>query len=416
MTAGRSRRLVRCAASSLAILLASSASAFDWRDPWQEPHDATTAAKRSDEYAWRLFVALEWPGDPRTRGPDRSARFGSDLPVVWETWRTAESVYLERGADPGPWLSSRLDNERRFETFLPQDLPNLRHVVAGVMVPLSDPIASSRRLTEIRMNRPTYEFIRSHRLYSVEGQLGAYAGAGAVAFPYGAREVKAKWRPIREDERARYHTLEVRLADGTQRLYGLTGLHIASKDLPSWFWATFEHVDNPTLADSEGWELPSRDRFACGSASAGCNRAPAGIGLEGTVWQYYRLRGTLTGYTDAEGEPARLANSEFESGMQTSASCITCHARAAIAVVHGESMRLPILDQRESATDPRERRGFLGAPKLSWFEPEGAAGPRFKPLDFVWSLSKARRVDGGSDRAHRGGSNDARDGAVGAGG
>ena len=276
-------------------------------------------------------------------------------------------------------------------------LPNLRHVVAGVMVPLDDPIASSRRLTEIRMNRPTYEFIRSRGLYNIEGQLRAYAGAGALAFPYGAREVKAKWRPIREDERARYHTLQVRLADGTRRLYGLTGLHIAAKDLPSWFWATFEHVDNPTLADSEGWELPSRDRFACNATSADCNRAPAGIGLEGTVWQYYRLRGTLTGYTDAAGAPARLANSEFESGMQTSASCITCHARAAIATVHGAPMRLPIFDQREPAPDPRTRRGFLGAPSPSWFEPEGAAGPRFKPLDFVWSLSKAQRVVGGSD-------------------
>src|SRR5262249_52113526 len=154
--------------------------------------------------------------------------------------------------------------------------------VGGKMVPLADPLAGARRLTEIRFNRLEFEFIRSRELYDLDGQLRAYESGDTVSFPYGSREVKAKWRPISSSDRSRYYTMELRLPDGTRQLYGLTGLHVASKDLPTWFWATFEHVDNPTQPDNEGWQLPSRDQFACRAAPADCNRAPRGIGLERT--------------------------------------------------------------------------------------------------------------------------------------
>jgi len=266
-----------------------------------------------------------------------------------------------------------------------------------------DPIASAKRLTEIRMNRGSFEFIRAHELYNLEGQLRVYRQGRRVSFPYGAREIKAKWRPISPSESARYHTVLVTLADGTRRLYGLTGLHIASKDLPNWFWATFEHVDNPTLPDNEGWQLPSRDRFACGGGPSDCNRAPAGIGLEGTVWQYYRLRGTLTDFVDSAGRPQLLANSELESGLQTSASCITCHARSSIGFVAGTPARLPIFDvgPNEAAQDPLRRRGFLGTPQSAWYQgsvprANGRVRPMYQRLDFVWSLSKANSRAGSS--------------------
>ena len=389
-----SRRRMCGIAALLFVLIATRAAALDWRQPWVQPHDATAAARHSDEYAWHLFVALNWPADTRTRTADPAARFGADQPVVWETWLNAGNVYQDDGTDPGPWWASRgpLTPERRFETLSRPDLQNLRHIVNGVMVPLVDPIANARRLTEIHINRAAFELIRSRELFNLEGQKRAQAGGSAISFPYGAREVKAKWRPITEQERSRYHTMELTLADGTRRLYGLTGLHIASKDLPNWFWTTFEHVDNPTLPDNEGWQLPSRDRFACGDRHSDCNQIPAGIGLEGTVWQYYRLRGTLTQYTDVRGEPQRLANSELESGMQRSASCITCHSRASIAVVDGEIAHLPIFASGDGPTDdPLKRRGFIGAPDAAWYgPPAGAVGPRFQSLDFVWSMTKAQ--------------------------
>jgi hypothetical protein len=217
----------------------------------------------------------------------------------------------------------------------------------------------------------------------------------AVSFPAATSEVKAMWRPIAAADKPRYHTLQVRQRDGTTRLYGLTALHVVTKDLPNWFWATFEHVDNPALADADGWLLPSADRFACPGERADCNRAPAGIGLEGIVWQFYRLRGTLTHYVDADGRPLRLANSELEAGLQSSASCMTCHARASIGTVAGSAVRLPIFDTRGAATalDPAPRLGFLGLPQADWFtgaHSDAGSAPLYQPLDFVWSLSKAR--------------------------
>lgn len=328
---------------------ARTTTTLDWSKPWIEPQDGAAAHGHSDEYAWRLFVALNWPADPVRGVPDATARFGSDQPVAWEAWQSAGNVYLETGADPGPWLPGvRSDPpDRRFETISLQDLPNARHIVGGVMVPLVDTVAAAKRLTEIRMNRPTFEFIRAHELYNQEGQSRAHEQTASLSFPLGAREVKAKWRPIAASERSRYHTISVKLADGTTRLYGLTGLHIVSKDLPTWFWATFEHVDNPTLPDHEGWMLPSRDRFACQSGPADCNGIPRGVGLEGTVWQYYRLRGTLSELQPGQ-QPQLLANSELEAGFQTASSCNSCHSHAAVDFVWSLSKARPLRQVRSS--------------------------------------------------------------------
>ncbi len=389
--------LTLCLIGLLWVGATAQGAGVDWSRPWLEPSDTAAAREHSDEYAWRLFVALNWPADLRARRADAGARLGAAKPVVWESWQNAADVYRPDGSDPGPWQHGPVDQQpasrERFETVSLKDMPNARHVVGGVMVPWVDPIESAKRLTEIRMNHGAYDFIRSHELYDVDGQLRA-AAAGRVRFPYGVKEVKAKWRAISAAERSRYHTLTVTLADGSQRLYGLTALHIASKDLPTWFWATFEHVDNPALPDSDHWQIASRDEFACRGVPADCNRSPSHIGLEDTVWQYYRLRGTLTSFVDAAGEARRLANSELETGFQTTASCITCHARASIAwrpgtADHGvtDVMRLPIFDGPD-------RRGFIGMPQAAWFAPVASA-VRFIPLDFVWSLSKAqpRRAD-----------------------
>ena len=402
-----------CAPLSASAPVSASASAPGWQQPWAEPRSEALTADSADEFAWRLFIALNWPADLEARRADPKAAFGADAPVVWETWQSAGAIFLNDGRDPGPWTGgspaasgashgSGAGAESRFETLSLKDFPNARHIVGGRMVPLADPLANASRLTEIRMNRRSYEFIRSRELYNLDGQVRAYAAAQGVEFPLGARHVKAKWRPIKAEERSRYHTVEVAFADGSTRLYGLTALHIASKDQPHWLWATFEHVDNPALPDNEGWQLPSRDRFACRGTAQDCNRAPPSIGLEGTVWQYYRLRGTLTSYVDGAGRPERLASSELENGMQGSSSCMTCHSRASIGVVAGAPERLPIfIDPApgELKGDARARRGYVGLPKEEWFTGTPGAGqaPVFRPQDFVWSLSKARpRRDAGS--------------------
>ena len=327
----------------LVVGFSSVLEAMDWTHPWQEPQSAADAGNSSDEYAWRVFVALNWPVRGDTPAPDQRGTLAMQSATVWESWSSANDIFRPDGRDPGPWrcgdtvvaasdsatpCSARTTRSEaavpidssRFEAFSARDLPNLQRVQNGKMVPVKDPLASAPRLTEIHMNRPGYEFIRTRGLYNTEGQLRALDEHTAIEFPVGTKEVKAKWRIITENERSRYHTLTVKLTDGTERLYGLTALHVVTKDLPTWFWATFEHIDNPQLPGSDGWQAPSRDTFACGPKSTECERAPRGIGLEGTVWQNYRLRGTLTSFVDSSGRPLLLANSELEAGMQTTAS------------------------------------------------------------------------------------------------
>jgi cytochrome c peroxidase len=333
-----------------------------------EPQNASEAVQHSDEYAWKVFVALNEPG------------------AGWQTWASANDIFRPDGADPGPWRSTQQPivvpvDSSRFEAFSARELPNLHRVANGKMVVVSDPLASATRLTEIHMNQAGYEYIRARSLYNTQGQLRAVSSGDAVSFPAATQEVKAKWRVIAESERSRYYTMTVKLADGSQRLYGLTALHLVTKDLPTWFWATFEHVDNPKLAGNDGWQAPSRDTFACGNAQPACNRAPSGIGLEGTVWENYRLRGTLTSFVDPAGRPNVLANSELEAGMQPTSSCITCHSRAGIGAVAGQPTRLSIFDT--STGDPK--RGFVGEPRPEWYANGG-----IQSLDFVWSMAKAR--------------------------
>jgi hypothetical protein len=389
----RRGRSLLAAVALAATFGAAAAGAVDWREPWREPADSAAARAASDEYAWRVFVAINWPSDPSRRRADPRAQLGADGPVAWETWSTANDVFRDDAQDPGPWPARRPGGTPagRFETVSSKDRPNLRHVAGGVMVPGADPLAAVLRLTEIRMNEDAYEYVRARRLYALEGQLAAYGGAAPVEFPPGAKTVKARWRPITEAERSRYHTLEVRDPDGTARLYGLVALHIATKDLPTWFWATFEHEDNAARPGAERRLRPSRDTFACGARAPDCDAAPAGIGLEATAWSHYRLRGTMTRFVDDAGAPQLLANSDLEAGLQASASCMTCHARAAIGVAGGAVIRLPIIDARAGA-DPDERRGFVGLPRAEWFAGdtgEASGRARFQRLDFVWSLARA---------------------------
>jgi hypothetical protein len=390
------RALVLAILGASAACAAQSPAALDWSRPWVPPPPGPQAAAHGDEYAWRLFVAINWPADMSTRTADVGARLGADRPAIWETWQSSADAYRDDGSDPGPWRKRPREpmpaREARFESLSLGESKLTRHIVAGVMVPLLDPLAHAPRLIEVRMNRASFDYLRSHELYNVQGQLRAVARGLRVQFPSAAVQIKASWRPIDVADRSRYHTISVRFANGTSRLYGLTALNVAAKALPTWFWASFEHVDNATRPGAEEWQLASRDSFACRHAPVGCNLAPSGVGLEGTVWENYRLRGTLTTFVDAEQRPRLLANAELESGLQRTASCITCHSRASIGVVDGQPVRLPAFEVAAGAAGASTRRGYVGLPDPAWFarasaDPRGAA---FQPLDFVWSMSQGR--------------------------
>jgi hypothetical protein len=258
-------------------------------------------------------------------------------------------TFRRDGADPGPLPGLPRSAAERFELLNTADFPDLRHIVNGRMVPVTDPLAQAKRLVEVRLNATTYGFIRARGLYTVDGQRRAIA-QGAVEFPEGSMQLKAGWRPITRAERSRYHTLTVRLANGSTRLFGLAALNIATKTASGWLWASFEHTD----ADVAG--------------------------------RHYRLVGTQTTYLEA-GLPVRLGNAVLEGDLEDSASCMTCHARATLST-EGTPRRLPVF----APAAPGVRRGYTGTPDPAWFGHADAQGQwrlTFAALDFVWSLSQA---------------------------
>lgn len=346
---------------------------------WVEPADAAMAVIEPDCYAWRLFVALNWPADPVLRAADPAVALGTPGPVVWETWRNArvgspDAAFMADGSDPGPWMPpAPIPEVRDIASFDPEALQQA--LLNGPFALEFDGPASMAGGNETRMNKPAYEFIRSNRLYNLEGQIAlALRGTPGIAFPQAAKEIKAQWRQIEEADKPRFHWVEVRdPATGGTQLFGLTALHITTKDLPNWFWATFEHIDNKDQRwpFSEGWLLPSVDRYACAQPPHDCDRAPAF--LAGTPWENYVLRGSQIDFIDSTGVATRLANSQPEAGFQLESSCITCHARASIGP-DGERLRV----------FPAQ----VGPPNPAWFR-DPATGVRMTQLDFVFSLERA---------------------------
>lgn len=348
-----------------------------------------------DAFAWKLFMEINHPADlNQGRGvPDHQKEIGSEGAVVWETWRMSpDEVYLDRGRDPGPWnskavfvVSKQLKDLRSPRKV---DLLDTHHHSS-----LKSSAPSS--FGQSAMNREAYEFIRANELYNIEGQEAFHQSnpPRLINFPIAAREIKSAWdilstKPIDEltdaeieEFKSAFHTTTVS-DDGKEYLYGLKGLHIITKDLPNWVWATFEHKSNPRP------ELPDNDRHGL----------PAE--LEGTKWSNYRLRGVQLEFTDSAGQATVLANTQMEAEFQQSSSCITCHALATIGDRDTGSLRanrLPffhvrkILHRRPNGdqSDQEFVYGDIGVPDPTLFQLK--SGKRlYTQLDFVWSLRFAR--------------------------
>ena len=65
----------------------------------------------------------------------------------------------------------------------------------------------------------------------------------AIQFPIAAKAVKAVWKDLGAQPPAavlaRYYWRRI-----GGHVWGLTGLHIATKDLPTWFWSDFESASS----------------------------------------------------------------------------------------------------------------------------------------------------------------------------
>src|SRR5262249_15306970 len=178
-----------------------------------------------------------------------------------------------------------------------------------------------------------------------------------------------------------------------------------SKMVPNWTWATFEHMNNPGRCDVLGCvdtfgatppttapHLPTATSNNTGLQYPNCTKTSALTALFAAAkidaaFANYCLKGTQTDFTDAQGVTVRVGNSVTENGFVDSASCMTCHGRAAYSFVTGSwsANRVFLYNSTPiGPVGPLDPGQFWLYPQKDPMRPQDAA--IFHATDFVWSV------------------------------
>ena len=342
------------------------------------------AMNAPDQVAWKLFIQVN------------TAAGGSN--ALFETWASDTDTFKATPQFPGGGAS-------RLTPHAPVVGAAGRLAVqrAGRLLPQIPPNPSIGE--EARHNKDTFNFIVANNLYKVSGLKAAFGKS--LSFPTGAMEVKGNWMPVTAvpaftlnrvalaDVPKMFHVNTG--SDGKQ--YALVSMHLISKAVPNWTWATFENTLNPSRCDILGCidHFGAQTPVVAPSGQAGkgypaCTKTAAlNTLIAAAKWDpayaNYCLKGSQTDFTDSSGLDVRLGNSITEDGFVAQSSCMTCHGRAA-------------WDQNGKATSGA---GFdpsgdapLGPIQPSWFWSFTAKPPIFVGMpglkqtgtsaDFVWSI------------------------------
>lgn len=328
---------------------------------WLMPQDVANANNNPVEgdwlnLGWQTFLALNWPaqsggigGQPNTHA-SITAPTATPYTTVWQTYLSKDQVFLENGANPGTW-----DHPTHARPTTNKGLPILGGFAKAVSsASISDdtfeeafidwPLIDQQTnyvLFEIRLNQSEFTYLSQTGYYDAARQIAAFPTNGTPTFvpmptnapalpvwaQQGALEIKAAWRILvpGTDTFSRYFQMPgyYETPDGKVLgpvTFGLVGFHIL-RLTPStgstWYWATFEQVDNvdgprPSFNPGGGVSYPpygfqgEPTRITSGkplpaNPPVGVSR-PTPIGLEvqqtnqiyqaalaGTPWQYYQL-------------------------------------------------------------------------------------------------------------------------------
>lgn len=244
------------------------------------------------------------------------------------------------------------------------------------------PDCSMASLETVHLNPTLTTYLRKENLWNRVG-IDSYTSAGKkIVMPQGAIEIKANWIPVDGGGSTGYVTMQ----DGQGKTWKLVAMHLISKQLPNWTWATFEHKDNTCY----GKFLQPRDDFGfpkgATAPSGALQQVFAHYGLDESVASNYRLDGAQTDFTDDTGRPVVLGNSVTEAGFQTTSSCITCHGRATV-----DSAGNPKLSVFNS-----QSQSFNGPLDPNWYFGKDGKQAAFT-TDFMWSMTFCAAKDASSD-------------------
>jgi hypothetical protein len=360
-----------------------------------------------DQMSWQAFVSVVTPA-PGGQG------------LTLETWATDQDTYQPTPIWPAGLGVTAAAERPRFQA----SLLARAHVPAGLRPAAAVNVGDCRSpgnaaagnfptgdksdciAEEVRRNRDSFDFIVNNGLYTQTGLENAFAGPG-INFPTSAIELKLDWvqEPTLEKwlnannvatpagfVKQNYYTT---VSGG--KIYALLSMHISTKQLPNWLWATFEHQLNPGRCDTMGCydqfgvagsgtsiePLATPQPGAAQNQYPACAKSPAlaamfsAAGLA-PLWKNYCLKATQIGFLSTQnatiGQPVLDGDSVIERITAdvpiAQSSCITCHAYAAVTASGCVSVK-----DNPGLASP----GPVGLVNWSYLQKQ-------KMYDFVWGV------------------------------
>ncbi|HWP00304.1 MAG TPA: hypothetical protein VNL74_06725 [Methylococcus sp.] len=340
-----------------------------------------------EETAWRIWVAATCPVN------DDQYPF-----VVWENWIEQSQLY-----PPDPSQGLKVPNSGGSAGGHPlheSPLALARNPALRVIVPAGEvgapdtgcnkaqtPPPNQPNLVlceEVRINGAAEDYIAGTGFWNRTAQALAASVGDSIQFPRPAVEIKADWILLSsigascDDPSAGVHVEKI-----NGNCYALAGMHLISKLIDQWIWATFE-PQNSLTNPNRCKVLGCFDPF--GSKPARSNGEPTQLTrkLEALMnaanlapeWKNYRLDGVQTGFF----KPKLLGNSIIEgenAGVPlTQSSCISCHAVSSVKSDGTEGINLltsnPFGFPKPLPSDDWIRRDFVWSLGLAC--PNGPAG------------------------------------------
>jgi hypothetical protein len=331
-------------ALTFALLGASAANAAN-SQPCSPPNQIGTSS--IEEIAWQLWVAATCPVN------DNQYPF-----VVWENWIEQDQLYP---SDPSQGLkvpNSGAQAATPSHLLHGSPLALVKNPSLASLVPAGELGAADQNCNkagtpppnqpnlviceEVRENGATEDYIAGNGFWNRNGQTQAALVGDTIEFPPPAIEIKADWIQLTSiglkcDDLPLGFTDSIHVETINGNCFALAGMHMISKLLDKWIWATFEPQNlttNPNRCQVLGCTDPFGSRpvttggaFTKLSAKLADLMTAANLATE---WKNYRLDGVQTDFL----VPMLLGSSIIEAenaGVPLSqSSCITCHAVSSI--------------------------------------------------------------------------------------
>ena len=425
MNASSRRIAVLAAALSLTLGARSHAQDTDNGDFKIDPGLALT---HPDQFNWTLLVALSKKAPANLQFPVGANTTNN---AVWETWADDPFTFPP---NPDPSNPPKWEN-RNNKSISPHPVTQLQLRAQKLTRSVKkrgfhvEAIIPTGGGEVVFRNKSSFEFIIKNNLFYQEGLAAAFKkGVNEEGFPSG---VQLSFDLAAVELKAVYRKLDATLtkdnchwnygADGSA--YGLIALHIMSKQLPNWTWATWEWSGNtpdqpngnpgrsdwygsrdsfgvvyqgtPTfqapVTDDQG--NPSGKPYPSGAVSDALKKlfAEAGFSPEWQKeWSNYRLKGSQIDFTDATGAANLVGNSVTEKGFVQTSSCMTCHGNTGVDATGSANPSIGFNVDGQSRNGPIDPAWFYNTNVESAAQQFGRYKVTYYPVDFVWAIFNAQ--------------------------